>query len=145
MIVKGAKMKVHEADTRVSAFMENGMLYIPESAYNEIMGYGRSKTEYNADYNRFFTRHFDLSENLQEVINSTWTTCELDSLDVLVGGREAKLSNPVVYRNGIFYIPASFIAECYGWEVKDLGNGVFTISKAAADMNVVNAVLSHIN
>ena len=145
MIVKGAKMKVFEADTRVSAFMENGTLYIPETAYNEIMGYGRSKTEYNAAYNRFFTRHFELSENLEEIINSTWTTCELDSLDVLIGGREAKLSNPIVYRNGIFYIPASFIAECYGWEVKELGNGIFTISRNAADINTVNAVLSHIN
>ncbi len=145
MIVKGAKMKVYDADRSIRAFMENGTLYIPETAYNEIMGYGRSKTEYNAGYNRFFTRHFELSENLEEIINSTWTTCELGSLDVLVGGREARLSNPVVYRNGIFYIPASFIAECYGWEVKDLGNGVFAISRNAADVNTVNAVLSHIN
>ena len=145
MIVKGAKMKVYEADTRVSAFMENGTLYIPESAYNEIMGYGRSKTEYNASYNRFVTRHFELSENLEEIINSRWTTCELGSLDVLIDGHEAHLSNPVIYRNGIFYIPTSFIAECYGWEVKDLGNGIFTISRNAADINTVNAVLSHIN
>ena len=145
MIVKGAKMKVYDADFRVTAFEENGTLYIPETAYNEIMGYGRSKTEYNAAYNRFFTRHFELSENLEEVINSTWTTSELDSLDVLVGGREAKLSAPITYRNGIFYIPVSFIAECYGWEVKALGNGTYVISRNAADMATVNAVLSHIN
>ena len=90
-------------------------------------------------------RHFELSENLEGIINSRWTTCELGSLDVLIDGHEAHLSNPVIYRNGIFYIPTSFIAECYGWEVKDLGNGIFTISRNAADINTVNAVLSHIN
>ena len=144
-VVKGAKMRVYEEDITVAPFMENGTLYIPEQVYNEVMGYGRSKTEYVSSYNRFFTYHSELDEKKENIINNSFTTCELDSLDVIIDGREAKLSNPVTYRNGIFYIPASFIAECYGWNVADLGNGTFVISKGAPDMNAVNTALSHLN
>ena len=145
MIVKGAKMRVYDEDIRVTPFLENGTLYIPEYAYNEVMGYGRSKTEYVSAYNRFFTYHFDLDERKENIINNSFTTCELDSLDVIINGKEARLSNPIVYRNGIFYIPLTFITECYGFNVEALGNGVYTVSRGNADINAVNAVLSHLN
>ncbi len=145
MIANGGKMYVHEADIRVTPFEENGTLYVPESAYNEIMEYGRSKTEYNSFYNMFFTHHYDMNDELTETENYIWTYSLLDSCEVRVNGKIATLSAPVKYVNGIFFVPVSLIAECYGWEVKSLGNGVYTVSKLGADMATVNAVMGHLN
>ena len=93
----------------------------------------------------FFTHHFDMNDELTEVTDYTWTYSVLDSNEVRINGELSTLSAPVKYVNGIFYIPVSLIAECYGWEVKSLGNGVYTVSKLGADMATVNAVLSHLN
>lgn len=145
MIANGAKMYVYEDDIRVTPFEENGTLYIPEQAYNEVMGYGFSKTRYVSADNNFFTYHFELNDELTEIINYTWTYSALDSLDARVNGRVTKLSAPVKYVNGIFYIPVSLIAECYGYEVKALGNGVYTVSFDKTPTDTVNAVINHLN
>ncbi len=145
MIANGGKMYVYEGDIRVAPFEENGTLYVPEQAYNEIMEYGRSKTEYNSFYNLFFTHHYDMNDELTEVTDYTWTYSALDSTEVRVNGELSALSAPVKYVNGIFYIPVSLIAECYGWEVKSLGDGIYTVSKTGADMATVNVVLGHLN
>ena len=145
MIVSGAKRYVYEKDITVTPFEMNGTLYIPEDAYNEIMGYGRSKTEYDANYNKFFTYHFDLNDDMTEIVNYKWTCSVLDSTEVKVNGVFGKLSAPVKYVNGIFYIPASLISECYGYEVKALGDGVYAIGKYGVSDNEASAVLSHIN
>ena len=145
MVVKGAKMRVYDEDIRVTPFEENGTLYIPEYAYNEVMGYGRSKTEYVGSYNRFFTYHFDLDDRKENIINNSFTTSELNSLDVVIDGREARLSNPIIYKDGLFYIPLSFISECYGFDVASLGDGAYTVSRGNADVNAVSAALSHLN
>ncbi|MDO5478892.1 MAG: stalk domain-containing protein [Clostridia bacterium] len=82
---------------------------------------------------------------MTEIINYTWTYSALDSLDARVNGRVTKLSAPVKYVNGIFYIPVSLIAECYGYEVKNLGNGVYTVSFDKTPTDTVNAVINHLN
>ncbi len=145
MIVSGAKMNVYEKDKRVAPFEMNGTLYIPEDAYNEIMGYGRSKTEYDSAYNKFFTYHFELSDDMTEIVDYKWTCSVLDSTEVKINGVFETLSNPVKYVNGIFYIPVSLIAECYGYEVKAMGDGVYAIGKYGVAENDVKAVLSHLN
>ena len=45
MVVSGGKMNVYEADTRITPFEANGTLYIPEETFNEVMGFGRTKTK----------------------------------------------------------------------------------------------------
>lgn len=145
MIVSGAKRYVYEKDITVTPFEMNGTLYIPEDAYNEIMGYGRSKTEYDANYNKFFTYHFDLNDDMTEIVNYKWTCSVLDSTEVKVNGVFSTLSAPVKYVNGIFYIPASLISECYGYEVKVIDDGVYAIGKYGVSDNDTLAVLSHIN
>ena len=55
------------------------------------------------------------------------------------------LTNPVIYENGRFLIPLTLISDCYGWEVKTLGNGIYTVSKMGAPASTVEAVLSHLN
>ncbi len=145
MIANGDKMYVYEDDIRVTPFEMNGTLYIPEQAYNEVMGYGFSKTRYVSADNNFFTYHFELNDDLTEIINYTWTYSMLESLDARVNGKVKKLSAPVKYVNGMFYIPLSLIAECYGYEVKALGNGVYTVSLGTTPIDTVNAVVSHLN
>ena len=144
MIVSGAKMNVYEKDVRVTPFEMNGTLYIPEDAYNEVIGYGRSKTRYDSEYNKFYTYHFDLSDDLAKIVNYKWTCSRLDSAEVRVNGVLGTLKAPVVYVNGIFYIPVSLISECYGYEVKAMGDGVYAIGTYGVTDDAVKAVLSHI-
>ncbi len=145
IIACGAKRYTLEADIRVTPVEMNGTLYIPEDAYNEIMEYGHSKTEYDSANNTFYTYHYDLSEDKKEIINNTFTYTVLGSNEVRVNGVMKPLTAPVVYENGRFLIPLTLISDCYGWEVNSLGNGIYTVSKNGAPMDNVNAVLSHLN
>lgn len=149
MVAAGGKRTLYEADTRVTAFTENGTLYVPEDAFNEIMGYGHNKTEYNPDYNYFFTYHYEMgpteSRALQKVSEYNWTYSVLDSCEVHVDGELRYLSAPVTYRNGVFYVPLSLIAECYGWNVSDLGGGIYTVTRDEADASALSAAIGLLN
>ena len=145
MIVSGAKMDIYEKDTRVRAFEMNGTLYVPGDIFEEIMGFGRAKVEYDPNYNVFFTHHFDLSEDEQSIVNYIWTVSALDSTEVRVDGAVKTMSAPVIAKDNMVWAPISLLADCYGWNVQNLGNGVYTVSENAPDLNTVNAVLSHLN
>ena len=145
MIVSGAKMDIYEKNTRVRAFEMNGTLYVPGDIFEEIMGFGRAKVEYDPNYNVFFTHHFDLSENEQSIVNYIWTVSALDSTEVRVDGAVKTMSAPVIAKDNMVWAPISLLADCYGWNVQNLGNGVYTVSENAPDLNTVNAVLSHLN
>ena len=142
MAVGGAVMTVYEKDRRVTPFLMNGTLYVPETAYNEIMGYGRSKTEYMSDYNMFFTYHYELSDDLGEIINYNWTNGVLGSGEIYVNGRLKWLSAPVLAKDGIIFVPLSLIEECYGKRVTDLGGGSFAVSGGEYDESAVLSALS---
>ena len=142
MAVGGAVMTVYEKDRRVTPFLMNGTLYVPETAYNEIMGYGRSKTEYMSDYNMFFTYHYELSDDLGEIINYNWTNGVLGSGEIYVNGRLKWLSAPVLAKDGIIFVPLSLIEECYGKHVTDLGGGSFAVSGGEYDKSAVLSALS---
>ncbi len=146
MIVAGGKMPVYEKNRNVRAMEMNGTLYVPEDTFNEIMGYGRTKTDYNSFYNVLRTYHFEMNDELTEVVNYKWTYSTLGTLEAKVDGAPVKLSAPITAVDGIIYIPLSFISECYGYEVKGLGDGVYTLcTKGTTPVDTVNAVLSHIN
>ena len=145
MIANGGKMYVHEADIRVAPFEENGTVYVPESAFNEIMEYGRSKTEYNSYYNMFFTHHFDMNDELTEVTDYTWTYSLLDSNEVRINGELSTLSAPVKAVDGIIYVPVSLLSECFGWEVISVDNGAYAISQRTAEVTTAKALLHHFN
>ena len=87
----------------------------------------------------------NLSKLQKEIINNTFTYTVLGSNEVRVNGVMKTLTNPVIYENGRFLIPLTLISDCYGWEVKAMGNGIYTVSKMGAPADTVNAVLSHLN
>ncbi len=146
MIVAGGKMPVYEKNRNVRAIELNGTLYIPEDTFNEVMGYGRTKTDYNSFYNVLRTYHFEMNDELTEVVNYKWTYTTIGTLDAKADGAPVKLSAPITAVDGIIYIPLTFISECYGYEVKALGGGVYTLcTKGSAPLDTVNAVISHIN
>ncbi len=145
MIVNGAKMDVYEKAKGITPIEMNGTLYIPEDTFNEAMGYGRTKTDYNAFYNVLRTYHFEMNDELTEVTNYMWTYSTLDTLVAKADGELKTLSNPIKAIDGIIYIPLSFIEECYGYEVMSLGDGVYTLSPEYTPVDTVKSVLSHFN
>lgn len=142
MVVSGGKMYVYEPDTRITPFEANGTLYIPEYAFSEIMGYGRTKTRYEAAFDMFLTYRYEMNDALTEVTDYTWTNGVIGSNEISVNGETMYLSAPVTVKDGIIYIPASMLSECYGVTVRSLGNGAYCIGQAAEA--AVNAALSHI-
>ena len=144
MVVSGGKMNVYEADTRITPFEANGTLYIPEETFNEVMGFGHTKTRYEAAFNMLLTYHYDMNDDLTEIDNYMWTYGLLDSNEVRVNGKVTYLSAAPTAKDGIIYIPVSMIAECYGWTVKALGNGAYQISSDGVSDAMVNAALGHI-
>ena len=142
MVVSGGKMYVYEPDTRITPFEANGTLYIPEYAFSEIMGYGRTKTRYEAAFDMFLTYRYEMNDALTEVTDYTWTNGVIGSNEISVNGETMYLSAPVTAKDGIIYIPASMLSECYGVTVRSLGNGAYCIGQAAEA--AVNAALSHI-
>lgn len=140
MVVSGGKMNVYEPDTRIAPFEMNGTLYIPHDTLNEIMGYGRTKTEYSSVRNIFYSYHYDYSDDFKEAINYTWTYCTPGSYEVRVNGKLKTLSASVIIKDGTIYVPLSFIEDCYGIKTEALGDGAYSIGladKAALDAAVL--------
>lgn len=142
MVVSGGKMYVYEPDIRITPFEMNGTLYVPQDTINEIMGYGRTKTEYSPVRNIFYSYHFDLSDDLGSVINYTWTYCAPDSMEVRVNGKLKTLSAPVIIKDGMIYVPLSFIKDCYGINAEPLGGGTYLLG--SADRAAVDAAVSYL-
>ena len=145
MIADGGKMKVYEKDTRVTPFEANGTLYVPEAAFLNIMVDGRTKSVYNYKNNMIKIRHYEMNEDLTEVINSNFAYTTLDSLDAKVNGKAITLKAPIVAANGLIYVPLTFIEDAYGYKVKNHGNGIYSVSKDGILDETVNAVSAHLN
>ena len=126
MVVSGGKMNVYDADTRITSFEENGTLYVPELAVEDIMGYGETKTEYYAEDNAQYVSNYN-REGI-EIVDHISSYTIVGSLEARQNGRLVALSNPVKVVNGLRYIPVSYLSEVFGWSVKNYGNGIYAVS-----------------
>ncbi|MDP4133567.1 MAG: stalk domain-containing protein [Bacillota bacterium] len=140
MIASGGKMNVYEADTRIKPFEMNGTVYIPEYAINEIMGYGRAKTEYDSAHNMFYIYTYDLSDNQEKLENYKWICTVIGSNEVRINGKIGTLTAPVTTVNGMIYVPASILKDCFGWDVASFGGGVYAMGKYGIASSTVNEV-----
>ncbi len=129
MNVNGGEMYVYEADTRVTTVVENGMLYIPVIAAEEILGYGETKYEFYSEKNMLHLSSHGL-ENF-EITDYVWSYTVLGTNEVRINGKAATLTNPVKVINGICYIPLSYFSEVFGWEVEN-ANGIWTVAHYGA-------------
>ncbi len=142
MIVEGAKMNVYDKDIRVSAYEENGTIYIPMTAVEELLGWGKSKVVYDYTNNAIHLRTHDLDGRK---INAKWAYTILNSYEGRVEGEFVPMSNPAVAKDDIVYVPASMLAECFGYTVKSFGDGVYALGETGINDEAVTAVLSHFN
>ncbi len=134
MNVNGGEMYVYEADTRVTTITENGTLYIPVTAAEEILGYGETKYEFYPDKNMLHLSTHGL-ENF-EITDYVWSYTVLGTNEVRINGRAAALTNPAKVINGICCIPVSYFSEVFGWNVTN-ADGIWTISRNQADTSAV--------
>ncbi len=149
MVVSGGKMKVYEPDTRYSTVVENGMLYFPATALSDILGYGRTKVEWgNVESDMLIVKTHTLENSNDEdatwngkKINSTWIYTTAGSAEVFIGGRAEVLSNPVKVINGLCYVPASLLSDCFGYTVKN-ENGVWSMTKSGVSGELLEKAAS---
>ena len=138
MVVSGSEMSVYEADRRVTPFEANGTLYVPAEAFCEIMGYGRSKWEYNPDRDIFYTYWFELSDDLSEVTDYLWTYSAMGSAEARVNGVLTTLKAPVTAVDSVIYFPVSMLYDCYGLNVTKLSDDVYAIGNGSAAENALS-------
>ena len=143
MLVNGKIETVNEKDSSKYAFEMNGTLYIPSRAFEEIIGYGKSKIEYDSLSNMFYFYTFDYNEDKTAVETVYWYYSVVGSYEARANGRLKAISAPIVYAENDFYIPASIFAEVMDRNVTSLGNGVYVIGNA--DAAVVNSALGYLN
>lgn len=141
MVVSGGRMNVYERDTKVTPFEENGTLYIPAESFEELLGYGLSKVTYDPEDNIIYLARHDLSDDYKEITNYVWTYSVLGSAEVRVNGEASYLSAPVTARDGIVYVPLTYLSEAFGFAYKNLGNGAYAVSEGAISDSGVSAAL----
>ena len=73
-----------------------------------------------------------------------WTYNVIGSTEARNNGVVKTLTVPVTVANGMIYVPVSYLADVFGWNVKNFGNGLYAVSKTAIDDATVTAVANHI-
>ena len=133
MTVGDAMITVYEPDTRVTPYLIDGTIYVPEDALHEIIGYGKSKSWYDAATNTFRLMRYELEpyEDANGVtkrnINTTWLYTKINSDSMNFGGNEQTLSHPVKVIDGIFFVPLSLLSDAYGYTVS-ITDGVAVVT-----------------
>ena len=122
--------------------MMNGTLYIPADSLSDILGYGKTKVEYDAYDNMLFVTSHDLEGT--KITDYRWTYTVLGSLSGAINGKDTVLSNPVTAIDGIIYVPVTYISEMFGLNVFDMGDGVFQITKYTKDSALIERVRAHL-
>ena len=143
MIAAGGIMKLYEPDTRVTAFSENGTVYVPARALGDIMGYGETKTEWaDVEADVLVIKNHDMND--RTITNNNWMWTKANSCEARVNGYLKALSNPVKVVGGIPYVPVSLLSECFGFNVADIGGGAFAVSRNRIDNNAATAAAAYI-
>lgn len=127
MIANGGIVYVNEADISTAPFEMNGTLYVPESAFNEIAGWGKSKTEYDAEGNILYIYNYRLKKDSAEYEENNWYYTVVGSNEAYINGRAAYLSAPVIASGGEIWIPVSAFSSLMGRSVTPLGAGGYLI------------------
>ena len=128
MMVSGGKMYVYQPDTRITTVSENGTLYVPVNAMEDVLGYGESKFWYDNYENILHLENHDLDEN-DEISDYIWTYTVLGTNEARVNGRVTALSNPVKVINGVIMVPVTYLSECFGVDIYDSGDGYISVGR----------------
>ncbi len=142
MIVKGTIQTVSEKDTRITPFEMNGTLYIPLKAFEEIIGWGKSKTEYDSAQNILRFYNFEMNEDKTDFAENNWYYTYIGTNEARKNGKVMTLSAPFIVSNGEIFAPLSVFSDCIGRSVKSSGNGVYIVGDM--DESVATELLPYI-
>ena len=142
MISEGGIKTVYEKDTSITPFEMNGTLYVPAETFEELMGHGLSKVEYNYLTNIFYFYDYRMTDDLTKIAEKNWYYTAIGSYEARANGRLKAISAPVTVVNGIIYVPVSLFNEVIGKTVTNAGNGVYVIGDTKIE--AVNAALGYL-
>ncbi len=129
MIAEGGIKGVYDADTRIIPFEMGGTLYVPFDSLEEILGWGKSKAEYDYRSNILQIYDYKLNADMTDFAENNWYYTTLGSLEGRMNGRYKPLTNATTVVAGKIYVPLSFLTECMDKKVQSLGNGIYTIGE----------------
>lgn len=142
MIVKGTIQTVSEKDIRITPFEMNNTLYIPLKAFEEIIGWGKSKTEYDSTQNILRFYNYKMNETKTDFAENNWYYTYIGTNEARKNGKVMPLSAPVIIANGEIYAPVTIFSDLMSVNVKMLENGTYLIGDMEEDS--AKALLSYI-
>ena len=143
MIVSGTIQTVSEKDTRITPFEMNNTLYIPLKAYEEIIGWGKSKTEYDSAQNILRFYNYELNEAKTDFAENNWYYTYIGTNEARKNGKAMALTSPFIISNGEIFAPVSVFSDLFERSVTQTGNGTYIIG----DMEeaLYSKLLSYLN
>lgn len=144
LYVNGGKVDVCEKDNRKTALSIGGTLYLPAEVCEDILGYGVAKQEYDWELNAFHLSRHDLADDGSAITNAVWSYTILDSLEARVNGRPITLKHPVTAIDGTVYVPLTYMADVFGWQITASDDGVYVLSRGTASADAVAAAAANL-
>ncbi len=142
MITEGGIKNVAESDIRITPVEMSGTLYIPSEAMMEILGYGRSKVEYDYLRNQYHIYTYKMNSELTKISERNWYYTTVGTYEGRENGYAKTLTAPVTILNGGIYVPINIFSDLMGMQIKNMGNGVWAIGTAAD--SVINAAKGYL-
>ncbi len=134
MLVSGGKSNLSETNPLDFCVEINGTAYIPYTALNKILGFGKTKTEYDSFYNILFVYTSD-SDGVN-IGDRKWAGAVLGTNEIKVNGVAKALANPLIAYNNTVYVPVTLLSDGFSYSVEKTESGLYVINGTAANADI---------
>ena len=111
-------MDAFEANTAYGVREIDNTAYVPYTMLKDAIGYGTTLLTYERERNFF---KIDAKEGM------AYTT--VGTFEATIDGAKIKVKHPVVDVDGIAYVPVMLMFDLYGFDVRNLGNGIYAFGE----------------
>ena len=117
-VIRGGVMDAFEANTAYGVREIDNTAYVPYTMLKDAFGYGTTLLTYERERNFF---KIDAKEGM------AYTT--VGTFEATIDGAKIKIKHPVVDVDGIAYVPVMLMFDLYGFDVRNLGNGIYAFGE----------------
>ena len=111
-------MNAFEANTAYGVREIDGTAYVPYTMLKDAIGYGTTLLTYERERNFF---KIDAKEGMGYLT--------LNTKQATIDGMKIDISYPVVDIDGIAYVPVMLMFDMFGYDVRNLGNGIYAFGE----------------
>ena len=117
-VIRGGVMNTFEANTAYGVREINGTAYVPYTMLKDAIGYGTTLLTYESGRSFF---KIDAKQGMGYLT--------LNTKQATIDGAKIDISYPVVDIDGIAYVPVMLMFDMFGFDVRNLGNGIYAFGE----------------